>query len=107
MGLADFFFMGYLLLLTDVLDTPKRVVNGNRMNLQNGSSQTEAMMPKIEYAVRQVHRGFWTYDLIYCDEGYRTEFSVGECHSRRQAEQNAKAAIRLESSERFGDFGRE
>jgi hypothetical protein len=28
--------MGYLLLLTDVYDTLKRVVNGNQMNLQKG-----------------------------------------------------------------------
>lgn len=48
--------------------------------------------PSVTYVVRRVHRGFWTYDLIHRDEGFWTEYSVGECHSRRDAERCAKAA---------------
>jgi hypothetical protein len=48
----------------------------------------------ITYTVRQVHRGFWTYDLCYRDEGCRMEYSVGECHSRRDAEKQAKSAVK-------------
>jgi hypothetical protein len=51
-------------------------------------------MTKVTYTVRQVHRGFWTYDLCYEDEGFRFEYSVGECHSRREAERKAAAAAR-------------
>lgn len=54
----------------------------------------------ITFAVRQVSRGFWTYDLIFCDEGYRHEYSVGECHSRRDAEKRARAAVRSEMASR-------
>lgn len=71
-------------------------------------------MANIEYRVRMVHRGFWTYDLYFHDEGCRTEFSVGEAHSKIDATQGAKRAVqaaqeqaRVESAERFGDFGRD
>lgn len=57
-------------------------------------------MAKVEWAVRRVSRGFWTYDLIYCDEGYRHEYSVGECHSRRDAEKRARAAANAEAKAR-------
>lgn len=57
-------------------------------------------MAKVEWAVRQVSRGFWTYDLIYCDEGYRHDYSVGECHSRRAAEKRARAAAKAEAKAR-------
>ncbi len=63
-------------------------------------------MAKVTYTVRQVHRGFWTYDLCYHDEGFRFEYSVGECRSRREAERKGAAAARAESAERFGDFAR-
>jgi hypothetical protein len=59
-------------------------------------------MPTITYTVRQVSRGFWTYDLCFHDEGSRFEYSVGEAHSRREAERKAKQAVRLETAEREG-----
>ena len=63
-------------------------------------------MANITYDVRQVSRGFWTYDLCYRDEGCQFEYSVGEAHSRREAERKAQDAVRLESAERYGDFSR-
>ena len=64
------------------------------------------MGTKVTHVVRQVSRGFWTYDLCHHDEGCRMEYSVGECHSRREAERRGESAARLESAERFGDFAR-
>lgn len=63
-------------------------------------------MAKVTYTVRQVHRGFWTYDLCHEDEGFWFEYSVGECHSRREAERKAADAARTASAERYGDFTR-
>jgi len=60
--------------------------------------------PKISFDVRQVSRGYWTYDLYFEDEGWRTEHSVGECFSRRDAEKSARRAVRDEQAkgERVG-----
>lgn len=50
---------------------------------------------KATFEVRQVSRGFWTYDIYPADYGLRpAEYSVGECHSRREAERNARAAVK-------------
>ncbi len=50
--------------------------------------------PNITFDVRQVSRGFWTYDIYFHDEGCRAEYSIGECFSRREAEKSARLAVR-------------
>jgi len=46
------------------------------------------------YKVRRVRKGLWTYDIYPCD-GSAPEYSIGECHSRRDAERCAKQAVKL------------
>ncbi len=45
------------------------------------------------FVVRQVSRGFWTYDIMH-NESAGIEYSVGECGSRRDAEKRARAVCR-------------
>lgn len=49
---------------------------------------------KTNYQVRQIKRGYWTYDIYR--EGQPTEFSVGECYSRKHAEKCAQMAIEIQ-----------
>jgi len=50
-----------------------------------------ARTTRIEFDVRKVERGLWTYDIY--EDGHCTNRAAGECRSRKEAFANARRSV--------------